>query len=782
VPRCCNGSVEIPPRTFRPVPLTSGTRLGTYEIVAPLGAGGMGEVYRARDLRLGREIALKVLPAEVAGDPERLARFERQARTVAGRNHPNIVVLHSVEDEDGIRFLTMELVEGQSLSELVAPGGLPLAKLLDLAIPLADALVAAHERGVIHRDLKPGNVMVTRDGRVKVLDFGLAKFASGDVSDATNSLAITMESPISTEGQVVGTVPYMAPEQIRGETLDARSDLFALGVMLYELAAGRRPFNGPTPADVSSAILRDAPEPLGRIRVDLPGDLERIVGRCLEKNPRERFQTVLDVSNELRRLRRLLHRGAHEPASREATSIAVLPFVNRSRDEEDEYFSDGLADELLHMLAKIRGLRVAARSSAFHFKGKDTTIAEVGKALNVATVLEGSVRKAGNRVRISVQLVKVSDGYHLWSETYDRTIEDIFAVQDDIAQSVVKELRTTLLGEAADSEASGQARAEVARAAKGRSKDPEAHRLYLLARHLIDRMNRGDMAKAIEYLTDALDRDPGFALAWSDLGRALMRQAGVGWIPVTEGFRRAREAVERGLALDPDMAEGHAHLAWIQIYHDRDWRGAEASFARALELAPGNAEVLSGAGTLAYDLGNLDQAIVYAHRALEQDPLSSATYNRLGLALFRAERPVEAEAALRKALELAPQRGGTRAILSQVLLAQGRGEEAVAMAKSEPENWAGLSALAIVEDALGHRKESDQALEELIAERAEDAALQIAEVCGARGEADAAFDWLERAYEQADPGLSEMKTSPSFRSLQDDPRWRPFLERMGFGE
>src|SRR5512140_1632935 len=323
-----------------PMFLAPGTRLGNYEIVAPLGAGGMGEVYRARDTRLGREVALKVLPAEVSANADRFARFEREARTVAGLNHPNIVVLYSMEEAGGTHFLTMELVDGEGLDRHVGADGLPAARVIEVGIALADALTAAHERGVIHRDLKPANVMLSRDGRVKVLDFGLAKLAETQ-TDAGLSHVATMSAPISEAGSVLGTVPYMAPEQIRGETVDARTDLFALGILLYELAAGRRPFAGATAADTGSAILRDTPEPLARRRTDLPGDLERIVGRCLEKNPRQRFQTALDVANELRALRQQLERSgtaaAAPPASGKVASIAVLPFANRSASPDDEY-------------------------------------------------------------------------------------------------------------------------------------------------------------------------------------------------------------------------------------------------------------------------------------------------------------------------------------------------------------------------------------------------------------------------------------------------------------
>ncbi|HEU4941438.1 MAG TPA: protein kinase [Candidatus Eisenbacteria bacterium] len=762
--------------------LTPKTRLGTYEILAHLGTGGMGEVYRARDLRLGRDVAVKVLPAGVAASPDSLARFEREARTVAGLNHPNIVTLHSVEDEDGIRFLTMELVEGQNLTDLIPVGGLPFNRVLELSIPLADALVAAHERGVVHRDLKPGNVMVNRDGRVKVMDFGLAKMASAE--SALGTMDATVESPVSGYGQVVGTVPYMAPEQIRGEAVDARADLFALGIILFELTTGSRPFAGASPADVSSSILRDTPEPLTRARKDLPKALEHLVSRCLEKNPRDRAQTALDVSNELRRMRRELDRAASEKEpSDKVASIAVLPFVNRSANAEDEYFSDGLADELLNVLAKIRGLRVAARTSAFHFKGKDTTIAEIGSALHVATVLEGSVRKAGNRVRISVQLVKVSDGYHLWSETYDRTLEDIFAVQDDIAQSVVKEMRTVLLGEQAGSDASGRAKAEVAKAAKGRATHPEAHRHYLMARHHLNQSNPEGAAIGIEHLRKALALDPEFALAFAELSRARSIQAGFGWVPLIEGYKQAREAAERALALEPDLVEGHVTMASVQMYFDRDWDGAGASLARALELAPATEHVLRVAGNLAGTLGRTEEAIRFYRQALEQDPLSAVSYDVLGPARYSAGQLAEAEAAFRKALELSPHRVASHGQLARIIAAQGRLEEAMAEAMREPEEAFRLWSLAIVAHATEHGAKSDAALRELIEKWAGDYAYQIAEVLGVRGELDAAFEWLDRAEVQRDPGLTaELLTSPHLRSLHGDPRWGAFLRKMGFEE
>ena len=748
--------------------LTSGSRLGAYEVLAPLGAGGMGEVWRARDTRLGRDVAIKVRPAAVATDADRLARFEREARTVAGLNHPNIVVLHSVEEHDGVRFLTMELVEGQTLADHVAPGGLPTAKLLEIAIPLADALAAAHERGVIHRDLKPGNVMLTREGRVKVLDFGLARVA-GDGAEPDRTMA-----PLSGAGEILGTIPYMAPEQLRGGTADARSDVFALGILLYELATGRRPFIGDSHADVSSAILRDPPVPMP------PGDLERLVRRCLEKNPRDRIQTALDVSKELRAIRRGLERGGSPSTGgpQQVASIAVLPFANRSADANDEYFSDGLADELLNVLAKIKGLRVTARTSSFHFKGKDTTIAEIGRTLGVATVLEGSVRKAGNRIRVAVQLVRVEDSSHLWSESYDRTLDDIFAVQDDIAQSVVKELRTTLLGGTPDSDASGQAKADVAQAAKGRATDPEVHRLCLQATYLLRQSTLASSARGIELLKQVLELDPRFALAWAWLGNAYSGLAYNGLLE-KEAVDRGREAVARALELEPDLADGYAALAGIQMNHDWDWDGAARSLRRAMELTPASSFVLRRAALLASKQGRFDDALEYCRRALEQDPLLAGVYGAIGITLEVTGRLEEAEAAYRKVVELTPDSILAHAQLSLVLLAQGRGDEALAEAAREPEETYRLWAIAIIEHDLGHKMQSDEALRTLIEKHGDDSAVQVAEVQAVRGEIDAAFEWLERAYEQRDAGVSDLFALRGLRSLQADARWRVFVRKVG---
>jgi len=772
------------------MPLAPGSRLVSYEILALLGKGGMGEVWRARDSRLGRDVAIKVLPSALAADPDRLARFEREARSVAALNHPNIVTLYSIEEEGGVRFLTMELVEGEALDQLVVPGGMELSRVLDLGIPLADALAAAHQKGIVHRDLKPANVMVSRDGRLKVLDFGLAK-TEADAPALGATAALTLDAPISGVGVVVGTVPYMAPEQLRGAPVDARTDLFSLGILLYELATGKRPFTGASAVEVSSAILRDPPPPPRSVRGDLPMDLDRIIERCLAKDPERRIQTAKDVRNELEHLRRTAgadaararpERRRHEPASSasEAPSIAVLPFANRSAGPEDEYFSDGLADELISVLVKIRGLRVAARTSSASFKGKDATIADIGSALNVRTVLEGSVRKAGNRVRISVQLVKVENGDALWSETYDRTLDDIFAVQDDIAQSVVKELRTALLGGADDSEASGEARAEVAAAAKGRGANPEAHRLYLEGRHFLERFDDEGIAKGVAALEAAVAADPTHAIAWATLGRAYALQGAYGWAPVVEGYGKARNAVERALALAPDLAEAYQVRSTIESSFDLDWKAAEASARRALELAPGSATALATAGGIAYRTGRLAEAETMLRAAVAQDPLGSRTYNNLGLVYRALGRLDEALRMYRKSLELAPQSIGAHHVIAATLARMGRDEEALAEVRLEPAIWARLTAEAIIHHLAGREEESVAALVRLESDHFRDSGYQIAVVHAARGEYDKAMDWLERARDARDSGVTLVMPEPILRPLHSHPRWPAYVKSLGF--
>jgi serine/threonine protein kinase/tetratricopeptide (TPR) repeat protein len=768
--------------------LETGTRLGPYEVVALLGAGGMGEVYRARDTRLGREVAVKILPPEVARDTLRLERLEREARTVAALNHPNIVTLYSIEDANGMHFLTMELVEGRNLEALLMPGGLPAAQALDIALPLVDALVEAHEKGIVHRDLKPANVMVTKDGRLKVLDFGLAKPGPASSAAAPESTpAKTMTSPLTGAGVILGTVPYMAPEQLRGQAVDARTDLFAFGILLYELLTGRRPFTGSSAAEVSSAILRDLPPRVDSVRRDLPPAFAGLLTRCLEKEPANRFQSARDLLAELRSLRRTLEGDAgptSAPASLSAgpPSIAVLPFVNRSGDEENEYFADGLSEELINVLAKIRGLRVSSRTSAFSFKGKDVDLATVAGKLNVSTILEGSVRKAGRRVRITAQLIRVETDSPLWSETYDRELDDIFAVQDDIAHAVVKELRAALMGETPDSVASALVRVEVAAAAKGRGENADAYRLYLQGKFFVARQTSEDVARARAYFQEALEMDPGHALTWAGLARVHALEAGLGMTPPAEGFARAREAAERALALEPDLPEACEALALVLMAHEWDWKGADRWLRRVLELAPGNAEATRRAAMLARNLGRLEEATDLARQAVALDPLSSLALNSLGVCHFVAGRWREAEDAWRRSCEMNPVGVAVHLNPSLAFLLQGRPHEALREAELELFLPYRLYSLALAYHDLGRTAESDAAITELTTNHLQTTASLVGAIYAYRGQADLAFQWLERAYAQRDPELYGVKPDPLLRNLHADPRWRRFLEKMGLGD
>jgi serine/threonine protein kinase/Tfp pilus assembly protein PilF len=726
----------------------------------------MGEVYRARDTRLKRDIAIKVLPDAVASSPDRLLRFEREATAVAGLNHPNIVILHSIEEVDGTRFLTMELVEGQNLSALIAPGGLPLAQLLDLLIPLAEALAAAHEKGVVHRDLKPDNVMVARDGRVKVLDFGLAKLSQPE-PDFEHTLTATMGSPISMAGTVIGTAPYMSPEQLRGELADARTDLFSFGVLTFELAAGKRPFHGETLADLSTAILRDSPPPLTSFRNDASSGLERIIHQCLQKDPRHRFQTASDLLEELRALKSAVDRGiTPPPRSREAVaSIAVLPFANRSSSAEDEYFCDGLADELLSLLAKIEGLRVAARTSAFYFKDKHATIAEIGKALNVATVLEGSLRKAGQRVRISIQLVSVSDGYQLWSETYDRTLDDIFAVQDDVARAVVSALPGKLL---LDPSGSTQG-----------TTDRDAYDAYLEGRFYWNKRTEADVQKAIGFFERALAIDPQFAQAWVGLADCHVTRPFYSLMSTKDELPKAREAAQRALQLQPKLGAAHATIAYASMIN-LEWAAAEEEYRQAIELSPDDATTRSWHADLLMMMGRMNAAWREIRRALENDPLSARVWTELGQWHWAEGQLDEALADFYKALELTPTMPLALELAARVCWQRGDIEQYFGLRErfeAVSDRVAGSTQQLRAAYSRGGRAEVLRV--QLSAPTARqlptDRALWHAEL----GDFDAAFLDLEDAIDQAAIRLPYVTYYADHAPLRADPRFNQFLIRLG---
>jgi serine/threonine protein kinase/tetratricopeptide (TPR) repeat protein len=562
--------------------LASSTRLGPYEIIAQLGAGGMGEVYRARDTRLEREVAIKVLPEAVARDPVALARFQREVKAVAALPHPNILAIYDVGTDQETTYAVMELLEGETLAGRLKQGPLDWRAGLTIATGVADGLAAAHAKGVIHRDIKPGNLFLTAEGGVKILDFGLARIDSKATTPPALMETVTLETR---PGVLIGTVAYMAPEQLRGQSADARSDLFAFGCVLYEMMTGRRPFLEPTNADTMAAILHEAPPPLSASGRERPAELDRVILRCLEKDPTRRFQSARDLAVALRSigreaaqvdtkhpLRTAPHQApeAPKPAQGAAASVAVLPFVNMSSDRENEYFSDGLAEELIIALSKIDGLHVASRTSAFAFKGKNDDVRKIGEQLNVRTVLEGSVRKAGQRLRIFAQLVSVADGYHLWSETYNRQLEDVFAIQDEIAQHIAKALRVLL------TEKGKKALERVPTA------DVEAYDYYLRGRQFFHQFRRKGFEFARQMFARAIEQDPGYALAFAGMAdcHSLLYTY---WETTEAHLQQADASSRKALQLAPDLAEGRVARG-LAVSLRKQFAEAEGEFETAIRL------------------------------------------------------------------------------------------------------------------------------------------------------------------------------------------------------
>jgi serine/threonine protein kinase/Tfp pilus assembly protein PilF len=775
------------------MPLAAGDRLGPYEIVAPLGAGGMGEVYLGRDTRLGRDIAIKVLPEHFA-TPLARQRFLREARACSALNHPNICAIYDVGEADGRSFLVMEHLEGETLRHYIGSQPLNPEQALEFAIQLARALEAAHARGIIHRDIKPANVMITPQRQVKILDFGLAKIGSAASAPLGEQQETAAMDELTVAGTTMGTYAYMSPEQARGSEVDARTDLWSLGVVIYEMATGSQPFTGPTPAVVLERLFTQRPDPLRQRNPQAPPELEPIVFKALEKNVSRRYQSASELRADLERIgggtastavrlpsRRtslvalaavaalalstvFWNRRAGGKSPPTTQSIAVLPFLNLSSDKDQEYFSDGLAEELLHGLSRIPNLRVTGRTSSFQFRGNTEDSRAIGQKLHVAMLLEGSVRRQGSRVRITAQLIKTADGFQVWSEVYDRELNDILSAQEEIARAVTSALNVTLSG--------------GAQVQSGASKNPEAYNSYLQAQYFSHARSKEGLEKAAAYYEQATRQDPGYALAWAMLGSVRANQAAKAEIPLDEGYRVARQAVARALGLDPNLAMAQAVMGWIQLSYDWDWPAADASLRRALALDPGNDVVIENNASLDKTLGRFEEAVELLRRAIAIDPLSADNYYNLALVLNHAGRPEEAVTAAKKALEISPNYAAAHVAIAVAYLAQSRPREALDEVQSEKNATWRLIGFPLVYHALGQKKEADAALADLIAQLPMDAAYQIAEAYAFRGDRYSAFHWLDRAFSQRDGGLTEIKGDPLMKNLEHDPRYLEFVKKM----
>ena len=745
-----------------------GTRLGRYTIGELIGRGGMGAVYRATDTALGRDVAIKVLPPEVAGDPERLDRFRREARALAALNHPHIVTIYSVEQDGDVHFLTMELVSGQPLDRVLSGQALPIDRVRQVAVAVADALVAAHEKGIIHRDLKPANIMVGAGGQTKVLDFGLSKIAAG--SAAAKSSAAGSVTHLATEvGTVLGTPAYMSPEQLSGRAVDERTDIFSLGVLLYEMVTGVRPFTGPSSAELTSSILRDEPRPVADLRSTTPGGLSSVIARCLEKHAASRFSSMTEVRDALSSAD---FPGTAAPAG--GASIAVLPFKNLSADADSEFFSDGLAEEILNALSQIDDLRVAARTSSFSFKGQNVAVGEIGAKLHVATVLDGSVRRDGSQIRVTVQLIEAANGFQLWSGRYDRELADVFDVQDEIARAIAAKLKVTLTA------------AESNRLVKQATTSVEAYDLYLRGRALL--LKRGKHSVfGFECLKRAVELDPKFAAAWAGLADAYSARGWTGAAPGGDVMPKALTAARRAVALDPEVGEAHCALAAALLYGEHDYTLARAEFERGLELSPRYTQGRAWYGLfcLQWVGGRLQEGLAEVRRAYDHDPLSAYSASVLGMASGTAGDSADALKYGRLGAEREPEAFLSHFVLALALTWSGQPEAGIAEFRRAAEHSGHavhpIAQMAYAYSRAGKIMEARAIHEELLARRAREYVpwSALALTASSFGDMDAAIEFAHQAADEREPPLlSFARVFPDWQRLRDDPRFADVLRRL----
>jgi TolB-like protein/Flp pilus assembly protein TadD len=749
--------------------LQGGERLGPYEVIARLAAGGMGEVWRARDTRLGRDVAIKVLPDGLADDHGRLRRFEQEAQAAGRLNHPNILAIFDVGSHQGAPYIVLELLDGETLRERLTVGRIPLQKAVDYATQIARGLAAAHEKGIVHRDLKPGNLFITRDELVKILDFGVAKLADSPMLLAENPEAPTLDQP-TIAGTILGTVGYMSPEQALGQPVDLRADIFSFGAVLFEMLAGRRAFSGTTPLEALFAILKDEPPALGRI-----------VERCLAKRPEERYQSARELVSDLQSLEPVsettrVAAGAALRTTPKRIMLAVLPFENLGHDPEQEYFSDGLMEETIADLGGVASdrLGVIARTSAMRYKGSRMSIAEIGRELGVDFAVEGSVRRRADLVRISVKLIRTSDQTQVWGKQYDRELKDFLAVQEELGRSIAEQVGVKL------------APRDPAERRSIPTLNQAAYDAYLHGRFHLWRVTRSSLERAIEYFHRAIEIDPRMAVAFAGLAQAHVILPVAADTAPRQAFPEAERAAMQALALAPDCAEAHAAVGSLRFWHDWNWQASEAHCRQAIAVNPSYSRAHQALGRTLTNIGRFDQAIAEIDIARQLDPFAPLI-NALAVDFhFQARRHDEVPALIRRASEIDPNFWVTHVVAARVLLHQGRHDEALAEAQKAHELSGGhsepLSLIGCTYGLMGREREAEAVLSQLQRLDAERyvPASSTAVVYLGLGDTEQVFGWLERAYRERDVHLLELGVEPKWDGLRHDPRFEDLIRRIGF--